>query len=135
MIAASAGLLDTSVFIATEQGRPLGAAPLQAAVSVVTVGELHLGVLSASDSLTRSRRADTLQAVRAMDPVPVSEWVMDEWARLVVACRVAGVTATVKRLDSIIAATAISLGVPVVTQDADYDLMAAAYPALEVMRV
>jgi predicted nucleic acid-binding protein len=132
---ASSGLLDTSVFIATEQARSLGPAPLQAAVSVVTIGELHLAVLSATDSLTRSRRADTLLAVRTMDPVPVSEWVMDEWARLVSACRRAGVTATVKRLDSVIAATAISLGVPVVTQDDDFDQMAIAYPALEVVRV
>ena len=42
---AERGLLDTSVFIARERGRRLGDLPAAAAVSVVTVAELHLGVL------------------------------------------------------------------------------------------
>jgi predicted nucleic acid-binding protein len=70
-----------------------------------------------------------------MEAVPVTEWVMDEWARLVDACRQSGLLAAVKRMDSFIAATAITLGVPVVTQDDDYDRMAAVCPALLVMEV
>ena len=40
------GLLDTSIFIADEQDRHLEAAalPIEAAVSVVSLGELELGV-------------------------------------------------------------------------------------------
>ena len=38
------GLLDTSVFVAREDGRPLGELPERVAVSVVTIGELQLGV-------------------------------------------------------------------------------------------
>jgi predicted nucleic acid-binding protein len=113
----------------------MAAPPMRASVSVITVGELSLGVLSATELLARSRRAETLGAARSMDPVPVNEWVMEEWARLVRACRDAGVASSVKRLDSIIAATAISLGVPVVTQDDDFDQIAIAHPALEVVRV
>ena len=41
-------MLDTSVFIAREQGRVLGSLPGELAVSVVTIGELELGVLAAS---------------------------------------------------------------------------------------
>jgi len=44
-----AGVLDTSVFIAREVERPLGELPARVTVSVVTIGEPELGVLSASD--------------------------------------------------------------------------------------
>ena len=46
----AAGLLDTSVFIAREVEWPLAELPERVAVSVVTLGELHLGVLSAHDA-------------------------------------------------------------------------------------
>jgi len=51
------GLLDTSVFIARETERPLGELPNHVAVSVVTIGELQLGVLNASGPDSRARRA------------------------------------------------------------------------------
>ncbi|MBV8956893.1 MAG: PIN domain-containing protein [Solirubrobacterales bacterium] len=129
------GLLDTSVFIARETGRPLGDLPEHVAVSVVTVGELQLGVLSADDATTRARRADTLALARTADPIPISEAVMVSWARLVVDCRTVGVQRTVKLTDALIAATAVEHGLPVVTQDDDYDQMSAAHPALQVIKV
>jgi predicted nucleic acid-binding protein len=127
--------LDTSVFIAQEVARPLGELPDRIAVSVVTIGELELGVLSARDSLARSRRGDTLTLARSADPVPISESVMGAWARLVVDCRAEGIQRTVKLADALIAATAIDLGLPVVTQDDDYDQMAWAHEALRVIKV
>ena len=69
-------LADTSIFIAREDGRPLGELPSELAVSVVTIGELELGVLAAEDAETRARRADTLALARAADPIPVSEAVI-----------------------------------------------------------
>ncbi|HWH10665.1 MAG TPA: hypothetical protein VG165_06025 [Solirubrobacteraceae bacterium] len=65
------GLLDTSVFIARETSRPLGELPERVAVSVVTIGELMLGVLNAADRSTRARRAQTLALARTADPIPV----------------------------------------------------------------
>lgn len=135
MIEPSAGLLDTSVFIARETQRPLGALPDHAAVSVVTIGELQLGVLGAQDDATRARRADTLALARTADPIPISEAVMVSWARLVTDCRAAGIHRTVKLTDALIAATAVEHGLPVVTQDDDYDRIAAAHPPLRVLRV
>lgn len=129
------GLLDTSVFIARESGRPLGELPEHVAVSVVTIGELQLGVLSASDETTRARRADTLALARSADPIPISEAVMGSWARLVTDCRTAGIQRTVKLIDALIAATAVEHGLPVVTQDSDYDQMSAAHPSLQVIKV
>jgi predicted nucleic acid-binding protein len=134
-VEAEAGLLDTSVFIAREVGRTIAKLPERVALSVITIGELQLGVLNAGDSATRSRRADTLALARAADPIPVSEAVMVSWARLVVDCRAAGVHRAVKLTDALIAATAIEHGLPVITQDADFDQIARACPALSVIKV
>jgi predicted nucleic acid-binding protein len=127
----SAGLADTSVFIASELGRPLrvDALPDRLAVSVITVGELRAGVLAAADLETRDRRLATLAAVLGLDPVPVDEAVARAWARLRVALRDVGRRMGVN--DSWIAATAIALDVPLVTQDDDHD----GIPGLTVVRV
>jgi predicted nucleic acid-binding protein len=129
------GLLDTSVFIARETGRPLGELPEHVAVSVVTIGELQLGVLAARDDSARARRADTLTLARTADPLPISEAVMVTWARLVSDCRHVGIHRAVKLTDALIAATAIEHGLPVVTQDEDYSQIARAHPALQVVVV
>jgi len=115
----SDGLADTSIFIARENGRPLraDALPDRIAVSVITVGELRAGVLAAGDLATRDRRLTTLAAVLALSPVPVDDDVAAAWARLRLALRERGRRMAVN--DSWIAATAIALDVPLVTQDDD----------------
>ncbi len=123
------------MFIAREAYRPLGELPARVRVSVVTIGELELGVLSASDATARARRGDTLALARTAEPVPISESVMTAWARLVMDCRAGGIQRMVKLTDALIAATAIDLGLPVVTQDDDYDQIARAHRALQVVRV
>lgn len=117
------GLLDTSVFIAQE-GRDLdvSALPDEVAVSIVTYGELRAGVLAASDVAVRSRRLTTLQAVSDLNPLPIDMSVADEWARLRLALATLGRRVNVN--DSWIAATALAHDVPVVTQDADFDVLA-----------
>jgi len=126
----SDGLADTSIFIARESGRSLRAdlLPDRLAVSVITVGELRAGVLAAADLATRDRRLATLTSVLALDPVPVDEDVAAAWARLRVALRDIGRRMAVN--DSWIAATAIALDVPLVTQDDDH----AEVPGLRVIR-
>lgn len=131
----SSGLLDTSVFIARETERPLAELPDHIAVSVVTIGELQLGVLSAGDAANRARRGDTLALARTADPIPISEAVMVSWARLVADCQAAGIHRMVKLTDALIAATAIEHGLAVVTQDNDYDQIAIAHPPLRVLKV
>jgi predicted nucleic acid-binding protein len=126
-------LLDTSVFIAREQRRSLGPLPDELAVSVVTIGELELGVSAAVDADQRARRADTLALARAADPIAITEAVMGAFARLTHDCRQAGTRP--KILDALIASTAIEHGLPVVTQDDDFAAMARAHPRLTVTRV
>ena len=117
---AGTGLADSSVFIATEQAGPTREAPpSEIAVSVVTVGELRLGVLAAADGQTRARRLETLSRAEGLEPLPVDRPVAHAWAALRLALRDSG-----KRMplnDSWIAATAIAHRLPVVSQDDDYD--------------
>ena len=131
----AAGLLDTSIFIGRESGRPIAELPERVAVSVVTVGELQLGVLATDDPDLRARRADTLALARAADPLPIGEPVMVAWARLVNDCRTASIHRTVRLTDALIAATAIEHGLSVVTQDDDFAKIARAHPPLSVTRV
>ncbi len=114
------GLADTTVFIAAELGRPIDkdALPDEISVSVITVGELRAGVLAAGDVATRDRRLATLTRVLMMEPVPVDAAVADAWATLGIRLRDSRRRMPIN--SSWIAATAMSLGVSVVTQDADY---------------
>lgn len=116
----SRGLADTSVFIARENGRALDteALPDEMAVSIITIGELRAGVLVAETVEARDRRLATLTAAMQLDPLPVDEAVAAEWARLRVLLRDSGQRMPLN--DSWIAATAMALGVPVVTQDDDF---------------
>ncbi len=102
---------------------------------MVSLGELELGVLAAVDADVRARRADTLALARDADPIPISEAVMTAWAHLVHDCRQAGIHRSVRLTDALIAATAVAHGLPVVTQDADFDRMASAHAPLRVMKV
>ncbi len=127
----SRGLADASVFIARESGRPLDsdALPDELAVSIITIGELRAGVLAADSVEVRDRRLGTLTAALQLEPVPVDESVAAHWARLRVLLRDSGQRMPVN--DSWIAATALALGVPVVTQDDDFPDLA----ELDVVRV
>jgi predicted nucleic acid-binding protein len=125
------GLLDTSVFIAGEEGRPLATdrLPEEAAVSVVTVAALELGVHVAGTDGVRARRLKTLRAVQATYmAVPIDDDVASSFAALVAGARRAGGRAKVQ--DAWIAATAHAYGVAVYTQDEDFDAF-----GIDVVRV
>ncbi len=115
------GLLDTSVFIAAESGRPLDASalPEQSAISVVTLAELQAGVLAAADTETRSRRLATVDAVADVEVLPVDADAALVWAQMRVLLVEAGRRLNVN--DLWIAASAASRGLPVVTQNDDFD--------------
>ncbi len=126
-------ILDTSVFVAREQERPLGDLPEEVAVSVVTIAELRHGVLAASDHDVRATRLRTLEAARDLGlPVPIDEPVANEFARLRAGLQAAG--RRMKVMDAWIAATAIAHRAAVCTQDADFDAAGEA-GLLQVIRV
>jgi predicted nucleic acid-binding protein len=123
-------LADTSIFIGLETGRfDADKIPPRSLVSVVTIAELQLGVLSAKTLEIRAKRLATLRLAESLDPLPIDNAVADAWAMLAAALRKAGRKAPVN--DSWIAATAIALKMPVATQDGDYDEM----PGVRVIRI
>jgi hypothetical protein len=113
-------VLDTSVFIAGEVGRPLksSAIPAQAAVSIVTKAELRAGVLTAPDIAARDRRVTTLELVNQMAVLPIDDSVASAWAQMRAYLAASG--QRVGANDIWIAATAAAHKVPVLTQDADF---------------
>ena len=124
-------LLDTSFFVATESGRPVGEMRrvTETEVSVVTLAELTVGVLVADDD-DRPARVATLSAVESTwDPLPIDAEVARQFARMVAALRASG--RRVPILDALVAATAVVEQIPVVTQDNDYG----AISGVEVIRV
>lgn len=123
-------LADTSVFIGLEAARFNSEqfADFEWGVSAMTLGELRLGVLRAQDPEAASRRLSTYQLAQRFEPIGVDEAVSEAWALLVSRLRAAGRQAPIN--DSWIAATAIAVGVPIVTQDADYDAM----PGVQVIK-
>jgi predicted nucleic acid-binding protein len=127
----AAAVLDTSVFIAVEQGRGLTRSlPDQVGISVVTLAELELGVLMARDADVRALRLATLMRVREQaSGLPIDERVSSAYARLAAGELSAGRRPRVN--DTWIAATAVVHGAEVWTQDDDFT----AFAALDIVRV
>jgi len=124
-------LLDTSFFVATAAGRPLGelTGVTETEVSVVTIAELTVGVLVAGDE-QRAARVATLSAVESTwDPLPVDAEVARQFAHIVAALRAE--RRRVPVLDALLAATAIVQQIPLITQDDGFGVI----PGIEVIRV
>jgi toxin FitB len=104
-------ILDTSVLIAD-----IPPIDVEAAISVVSITELHFGALLARDNDERARRTDRLAVVEAtFDPLPVSVEVARAWGRLAAAVAQRGGKPRRRQLDLAIAATATVEQVPLLT--------------------
>lgn len=114
-------VVDTSVLIASESGRAVDESglPEDPVLSVVTLAELHAGVLAVPDSESRARRLATLDRYSHIEVLDVTEDVAAEWARLRV--RLAETRRRVNVNDLWIAASAVAHRLPIVTQDDDFD--------------
>jgi len=117
------GLLDTTVFIASESERELDERrlPDESAVSVVTLAELQAGVLAARAVDVRARRLATIDLLADVETLPIDTNVARAWALLRVHLAESGQRVNVN--DLWIAATAVAHRLPVVTQDADFDVL------------
>lgn len=113
-------LLDTSVLIGADPPTDV-----EAAISVVSLTELHFGVLVATDPDERARRADRLAVVEStFDPLPVSIEVARGWGRLAAAVAQRGGKPRRRQIDLAIAATAQVEGVPLLTHNvADFEII------------
>lgn len=113
-------VLDTSVLIGAD-----APADVEAAISVVSLTELHVGVLLTDDDDERARRIDRLTAVEAnFDPLPVTAEVARAWGRLAAAVSQRGGKPRGRQVDLAIAATACVEDVPLLTHNiADFQII------------
>ena len=116
-------MLDTSVFIAQDSGRRLDVSlvPDEVATTVVTSAELNLGVLAAASADVRAQRMATLDTIADIVALPVDDGAARMWARLRIHLAETGRRLRIN--DLWIAAIAASRGLPVVTQDDDFDAL------------
>jgi len=112
----SSGVLDTSTVIAlptltSTQGLP--AVPL---ITAVTLGELSVGPLVAAGAKERAARQAVLQQAEAdFEPIPFDADAARAFGQVVASLRRAGRKPAARALDAMIAATALSRGLPVHT--------------------
>lgn len=108
-------ILDTSVVIAQAVPRHV-----EAAISVVSITELHFGVLVATDDAERARRVERLAVIEsAFDPLPVTAEIARIWGRLAARIAATGRNPRRRHLDLAIAATAVAERVPLLTRNLD----------------
>lgn len=111
----SRGVLDTSVLIATD----ISPLPGELAISVVSIAELHFGVLVAKSPEARAARLARLSALqRRFDPLPVDEAVADSYGLLAAEVARAGRQPRARVMDLLVAATAHAHGASVYTRNA-----------------
>src|SRR5215470_11031557 len=107
MVTPQRALADTSVFIGLKVARfdADRFADFEWGISVITLGELRLGVLQAKDPEILSRRLSTYQLAQRFEALRVDEAVSEAWALLVSRLHAAGQKVPIN--DGWIAATAI----------------------------
>ncbi len=98
---------------------------VEAAVSVISITELHFGILVTADPDERARRVRRLAAVEAaFDPLPITVDVARVWGQLAAAVLRRGGQPRRRQLDLAIAATAQVAGVPLLTHNVgDFEII------------
>jgi predicted nucleic acid-binding protein len=117
------GLLDTSVIVG-------GSRPdlEEAAISAMTLAELHYGVLRAQTDGQRALRLRRLALVESeFDPLPIDSDVARAYGAIVARARAAG--RRPRTADALIAATAAAHGLALYTRDRDFEDL----PGVEVV--
>lgn len=110
-----AGLLDTNLVIDLARVEPtdLPEVPL---ISTVTLAELSVGPLVTADPTERARRQQVLQLTEAsFDPLPFDAAAARAFGAVAASLRASGRKPAARGYDALIAAVAISQGIPLHT--------------------
>jgi predicted nucleic acid-binding protein len=112
----SRGVLDTSVLIAND----LQLLPGELAISVISLAELHYGVLVAKGADARAARLARLTRVqKRFDPLPLDEPVAESYGRLAARVVATGRHPRGRVMDLLIAATAHAHAAALYTRNPD----------------
>lgn len=113
------GLIDTNVVI--QLGHVDRASlPSEPVISAVTLAELSVGPLVASDPRERAARQAHLQLAESVfEPIPIDAAVARAFGRVSADLRSTGRKASARTFDALIAATAIAHRVPLYTANPD----------------
>jgi predicted nucleic acid-binding protein len=118
----SRALLDTSALIERARGTlaRLPDRPTEAAISAVTLCELHHGVLRAAGRRQAGRLAVLAFAERNFVALPVDERIAPAYGRVMAAAQQQGARRP-HVADALIAATAVAYDLVLYTRDRDFD--------------
>jgi predicted nucleic acid-binding protein len=111
---AGRGILDTSVLIADTVAPISG----ELAISIISLAELHYGVLVAASEQSRAIRLNRLSRLqRRFDALPVDEAVADSYGQLAAHTVRRGRNPRARAMDLLIAATAHAHGAQLYTRN------------------
>ncbi|MEO8182676.1 MAG: type II toxin-antitoxin system VapC family toxin [Deltaproteobacteria bacterium] len=127
------GVLDTSVVVDLDL-LPEEKLPLQSAIAAVTLAELSAGLHTTSDAVERGARLARLQFVEAnLDSLPFDAAAARRYGQLIALIVAAGQSPRPRRLDLMIAATALVNDLPLYTRNArDFSAIEAAVTIVAV---
>ncbi len=122
MTADTIGVLDTSTLVLIDRLDP-ESLPAEPVITAVTLAELSVGPLVASDDEERTARQLRLQQVEAsFEPLPFDVHAARSFGGVAASLRRTGRKATARAFDAMIAATAIANNLPLYTcNQRDFD--------------
>jgi predicted nucleic acid-binding protein len=117
---ATRGILDTSTVILLGRLADAKALPHEPLITAVTLAELSVGPLVASNEPERAaRQAHLQQAESDFDPLPFDAAAARAFGRVAASLRQAGRKTTARAYDAMIAATAVANDLPIYTCNVD----------------
>lgn len=120
MTAAGPGLLDTSTLILLPRFDDPAALPEEPLISAITLAELSVGPLVAPTETERAARLAHLQQAEAdFDPLPFDAAAARAFGQVAASLRRAGRKPTARAYDAMIAAIALTNGLPIYTCNPD----------------
>lgn len=110
------GVLDTSTLILLPRLSEHASLPTEPLITAITLAELSLGPLLASgDEERAARQAHVQQAEADFDPLPFDASAARAFGRVAASLRQSGREPAARAYDALIAATALSRGLPIFT--------------------
>ena len=114
------GVLDTSTVILLSQITDASTLPAEPLITAVTLAELSVGPLVATDERERAaRQAHLQQAETDFDPLPFDAAAARAFGRVALSLRRAGRKPAARSYDAMIAATALANDLPIYTANAE----------------